>query len=472
MSLPLHQRSIVALQDALTSGELTAVELMNTYLDRIAATDNRYHAFVTVAAEQAIANAAAIDEQRATGSALGPLAGIPIGVKDSIPTAGIRTTCNSRLLEHWVPDRDAVPVRRLRDAGAIVIGKTNLNEFGWALPTDTDLTPTAWNPWNPAYAAIGSSSGSGIAVAAGFAAAAIGTDGGGSARLPAGQQHLAGIKPTHDLVSRSGMDDSWMSEISPIAQTVADAALLLSIMAGPDPDAPWEPAIPVPDYLAELDADVQGWKLGVPRKLIDDAGLEPEVAEVFEATLSTMKELGFELVDVELPGMSQARAANFVVLNAQAHAAHAVSLRQHPELYGHSARVYHWMGAFLSASDLLNARAVGLRVRELVQNVFEDVRAIVTPTSPVVTAEAARRPEAHRKGSNAVFTSPFNLTGHPAMSVPAGFSASTGLPIGIQLVGPLFDETTLFQIARAYERPSKWSGQRIPEENIHMVGVE
>ena len=167
--------------------------------------------------------------------------------------------------------------------------------------------------------------------------------------------------------------------------------------------------------------------------------------------------------------MAQARAANFIVLNAQAYTDHAVSLRKHPELYGHSARVYHWMGAFLSASDLLNARAVQRRVRDLVQDELEGVRAIVTPTTPVVTAEAARRPEAHRKGSNAIFTSPFNLTGHPAMSVPAGFSASTGLPIGVQLVGSLFDEATLFQIGHALERNSSWSKRRIPEPNAPLA---
>jgi aspartyl-tRNA(Asn)/glutamyl-tRNA(Gln) amidotransferase subunit A len=197
--------------------------------------------------------------------------------------------------------------------------------------------------------------------------------------------------------------------------------------------------------------------------LIESAGLEPEVTDVFETTLATLRSLGAEVVDLDLPGMAQARAANFIVLNAQAFTEHEVSLRKHPELYGPSARVYHWMGAFLSASDFLNAQTVRRRVQELVQDVFTDVRAIVTPTTPVVTAEAARKPEAHRRGSNAVFTSPFNLTGHPAMSVPGGFSASTGLPIGIQLVGPLFDETTLFQIGRALERASNWSTRTIPE---------
>jgi aspartyl-tRNA(Asn)/glutamyl-tRNA(Gln) amidotransferase subunit A len=343
-----------------------------------------------------------------------------------------------------------------------VLGKTNLNEFGWALPTDDDLVPTAKNPWNPEYAAIGSSSGSGIAVAAGFVPGAIGTDGGGSTRLPAGQHHLVGIKATHELVSRTGMDNSLISEISPMARTVADTALLLSVMAGSGTEPP-------PDYLARLETTIDGWRLGVPRRLIESAGLEPDVADAFAETLENLRSLGAELVDIELPGMAQARAANFVVLNAQAFAEHEVSLRRHPELYGQSARVYHWMGAFLSASDLLDAQVIRRRVQELVQDIFADVRAIVTPTSPVVTAEAARKPEAHRRGSNAVFTSPFNLTGHPAMSVPGGFSVSTGLPIGIQLVGPLFDELTLFQIGHAIERASNWSERRILEPTVAVA---
>jgi aspartyl-tRNA(Asn)/glutamyl-tRNA(Gln) amidotransferase subunit A len=460
--------SVIELKQALAARELSARELVMTSLERIAAHDDRYHAFVSVAADQALAQADEADAQFAAGAATGPLAGIPLGVKDSIPTAGIRTTANSRLLEHWVPEHDAAPIARLRAAGAIVLGKTNLNEFGWALPTDSDLTPKAQNPWNPDYAAIGSSSGSGIAVAAGFVPAAIGTDGGGSARLPAGQHNLAGIKPTHGLVGRKGMDNSWISEISPMARTVADAALLLMVMAEPGNRLSNRPEA-VPDYLSELETSIEGWRLGVPTRLIESAGLESEVADAFDETLRTLKGLGADIVEIELPGMAQARAANFIVLNAQAYAEHAVSLRTHPELYGQSARVYHWMGAFLSAADVLNARAVRRRVRELVQDTLTGVRAIVTPTSPVVTAEAARRPEAHRKGSNAIFTSPFNLTGHPAMSVPAGFSASTRLPIGVQLVGSLFDEITLFQIGHALERNSSWLARRIPEPNAPIA---
>ncbi|MEO1225318.1 MAG: amidase [Pseudomonadota bacterium] len=453
MTASLHHESIVELSDKITTGEITSRQLVQVCLDRIEKFDARVNGFVSVLGDLALEQANRSDRRRAAGRPAGPLDGIPIGVKDSIPTAGIRTTSNSRVLENWIPRCDAEAIGRLRDAGAIVLGKTNLNEFGWSLPANTDLTPKALNPWNTTYAAIGSSSGSAVSVAAGFVAAAVGTDGGGSVRLPAGQHNLIGIKASHGTVSRRGMGESWVSEIAPMTRTVADAALMLSVMAsGPRGSSP--------DLIARLDANISGWTLGVPRHLIDASGLEDEVSDAFEGSLDRLRSLGVNLVEVEPPGLAEARMANFVMLNGLAHAAHAVSLRTQREKYGQSARVYHWTGAFLSATDLLNARAVANRVRDLLQQAFGSVRALVMPTSPVVTAEAARNPDTHRKGANAVFTSPFNATGHPAISVPSGFSPTTGLPIGLQLVGPLGGERTLLQIAYALERLSDWQSVR------------
>jgi aspartyl-tRNA(Asn)/glutamyl-tRNA(Gln) amidotransferase subunit A len=460
MTLPVHDLPLTDVAEMLHTRDLSSRELVQAYLERIETHDDSLHCYITVDAETALHCADDVDRRRLTGADLPPLAGIPVAVKDSIPTAGIRTTANSRLLAGWVPVQDAVAIERLRVAGAIILGKTNLNEFGWALPADDDLTPPVRNPWNTHYAAIGSSSGSGAALAAGMCAAAIGTDGGGSARLPAGQHGLVGLKATHGRVSRLGMDSSSISEIAPLAHTVSDAALLLSAMAGPtvDDGVGWLP--PRLGIAAHLDRAVSGWRVGVPRRDIAAAALEDEVAVAFASGLDKLERLGIELVDVDLPGLADARAANFVVLNAEAYATHAASLRAHPERYGESALVYHWMGAFLNAADYLHAQQVGSRVRELVQEWFRDVRLLVTPTSPVVTAEAARRPESHRRGANAAFTAPFNLTGHPALSLPAGISSSTGLPIGLQLVGPLFDELSILQLAFAYERAAPWSTLR------------
>ena len=350
----------------------------------------------------------------------------------------MRTTANSRLHEDWVPAHGAAAIARLEASGGIVLGKTNLNEFGWALPSSDDLCPPPPNPWNPSTLAIGSSSGSGVAVAAGLAPAALGTDGGGSARLPAGQMGLVALKPTRGRVSHAGAGRSTISEISPMCRTVADTALVLAALSGTEVD--------------RVDVDVRGWRVGVLRRFVESAAVEPEVSAAFDAGLNALVDLGIDLVDVDVPGLADARMANFVVLNADAHAEHAASLSRHPERYGKSARTYHWMGAFLSAADYLSAREIGRRVQQLLEQRFSTVRALITPVSPFVTAEAARRPEVHRAGLGAAFTSPFNLTGHPALAVPAGISATTSLPIGLQLIGALGADATLLQIGHAYEQ--------------------
>ena len=468
MESPLYWQSVSALATGLRGRAFSCRELVQTYLDRIDALDGRVRAFVTVARDEALAEADGVDQRIAAGEALPPLAGIPIGVKDSIPARGIRTTANSRVLEHWVPEADAAPVRRLREAGAIILGKTNLNEFGWALPQETDLFPPTQNPWNPERAAIGSSTGSGAAVAAGFCAAALGTDGGGSTRLPAGQNGLIGIKPTHGRVSRLGMDAVSISEISPLARTVTDAALLLTAMSGYEIGDPASWPMPTPDYAGMLQLDMRGVRIGVPRSYIATVELEPEVEAAFADALDQFRSLGAEIVDVTIPGLPDTRAANFVVLNSEVYADHATTLRTQPDKYGRSAFRYHWMGAFLTAADYLNAQRVGRRIRGLVQEQFSNVAALATPTSPVVTSEAARQPGAHRRGTNASFTAPFNLTGHPAISIPAGISASTGLPIGVQLVGPLYGEEILFQLGYAHEQATDWSSKH-PQLDVEML---
>jgi aspartyl-tRNA(Asn)/glutamyl-tRNA(Gln) amidotransferase subunit A len=207
-----------------------------------------------------------------------------------------------------------------------------------------------------------------------------------------------------------------------------------------------------------LNVDVKGWRIGVPRRYVDTAPLEPETRAAFDATLDALAKLGIEIVDIQLRGLSEARAANFVALNAETYAKHSVSLREHPELYGPSSYKYHLQGAFLSATDYMNAKKMGAAVREIVETTLaeQNLRALATPTSPFISAERARKPGEHGKGVNACFTAPFNITGHPALSMPAGISESMGLPIGIQLVGALFDELSLLQIACAYEQATDW----------------
>lgn len=450
--------SISELAAALRAGDVTATELVQGYVERIRATDSTLRSFITVAEEQALAAAAEADKAFREGRAQNLLTGIPIAVKDNINVAGMPLTNNSRVMAEYVPTTDAPPIRNLRAAGAIILGKTNLNEFGWALPNEQDLKPTPFNAWNPKYAAVGSSSGSGAAAAAGLCAAAVGTDGGGSSRLPAGQSNLIGLKATHGRISRYWQDSSTISEICAMTRTVLDTAIMLNEMVSYEPDDPQSSPMPKPDYVAELEADISGWRVGVPRKYVESAPLEPSIRQAFEDALQVLARLGVEVVDVSIRGLAEARAANFVVLNGETFVKHQQSMRATPELYGRSAYLYHLQGAFVAASDYVAAKIMGAKVREIVSRTLREnrLRALVTPTTAFVTAERARQPGQHGKGVNASFTAPFNLTGQPALSMPAGFDAETGIPIGVQLVGANYDELSLLQLAAAYEKATDW----------------
>ena len=440
--------SIAETGERYRAGTLSPVELTEALLDRVGRLDGRLHAFITVADAGARADALSAEARLRRGDP-GPLVGIPLAVKDNIATRGIRTTGNSRVLEDWIPGRDALAVERLRAAGAVILGKTNLNELGWSIPADGDLCPPARNPWNPAYAAIGSSSGSAAAVAAGLAAAALGTDGGGSVRLPAGQMGLVGVKPTHGTVPSAGSlsEGSTIGDIGVLARDVDDARVLTGVLMARDlggrggrrPERP------------RLD----GVRVGVPRRFIEQVPVEPEVAEAFAAALAALAGLGAVLSDVDPSGMAAARTANFVALIAEHYASHESFLPGHWSRYGRSARLYLAHGAFLSAADYLAAQETGRIVRREIDRILARVDLLATPVSPVVTAEAARRPEAHRRGINASFTSPFNLTGHPGVSVPCGVGAA-GLPIGLQLIGRHHAEAAVLDAAHAYERATEW----------------
>ena len=438
-------------------GEITSVELVQAQLSQISKYNPQLNSLIAVDPEDALQQATEIDAARAKGAELGPLAGVTLGVKDAVPVKGIPWTINSRLFANRVPEDDAPAIARLKKAGAIVIGKANLNEF-FSRPTESDLNPPPWNPWNPERMSVGSSSGSGAALAARMTSGTIGVDGGGSVRLPAGAHNLYGIKPTHGLVSRIGVGRSEHSEICPLGFTALDTALMLEAMVGyePDDDLSW-PGY-VPEYSANINADVNGWGVGVPRALIDSVPNEPEVMESFEIFLKKLEEMGCELVEFDIQGMAEARAATFLILFSNSYQRHQKTVKENWSTYGPQSRVNLLQGAFLSSTDLINAGDVGRAFKEYFSSKLSELnlKAIATPTSPFATAERSRRPGEHSRGINACYTAPFNISGHPSISVPAGFG-DAGIPVGAMLTGERHDDLGLLQLAHAYDKATDWS---------------
>jgi aspartyl-tRNA(Asn)/glutamyl-tRNA(Gln) amidotransferase subunit A len=441
-----HLLTVAEAARGIRDGSLTATRYVEALIERVRQLDPILRSTVTLAAETALAAAHDVDFDGRRGVWRGALDGIPIGIKDCIATVGLRTTANSRVLAGWVPHEDAPAVAALRRAGAIVFAKLNLNEFAWSIPSDDDLQPPPRNPWSLEHAAMGSSSGSAVAVASGLCPAALGTDAGGSVRQPAANCGVVGLKPTHRLIDASGaLGAPSICEVGPITRTVEDAALLLGAMVG---KGGW--------YVEHLRRPLRRPRVGVPRDYIDRAQPDHQIAAAFAEALQAMRQLGMEVVDVEIAGLADAAAADFVVLNAEAFAAHEETLRTRMKDYGKSARLYHTQGAFLSAADYIAARKVGEEIRDRIDRTLASVEVLATPVVPVLTAEAARTARAQpHTGGTAIFTAPFNLTGHPALAVPCGTSAEH-VPIGLQLVGRAGGESDLLRLAHAYEQATSW----------------
>ncbi|MBT3996200.1 MAG: amidase [Chloroflexi bacterium] len=438
-------------------GSITSVELVQAHLDQISKLNPQLNSLIAVDPESALEQAAEIDAARDRGEDLGPLAGVTLGVKDAVPVKGMPWTINSRIFEHRVPEYDAPAITRLKKAGAIIIGKANLNEF-FSRPTESDLNPPPWNPWNPERMSVGSSSGSGAALAARMASGTIGVDGGGSVRLPAGAHNLYGIKPTHGLVSRIGVGRSEHSEICPLGFTALDTAMMLEAMVGYEPadDLSWPGD--VPEYAANIDTDISGWRIGVPRGFIDSVPNESEVIKGFEDFLKKLEALGCELIEFDIQGMAEARAATFLTLFSNSYQRHQKTVKEDWDTYGPQSRVNLLQGAFMSSTDLINAGDVGRAFKAYFSKKLADLslKAVATPTSPFATAERSRRPDEHSRGINACYTAPFNISGHPSISVPAGFGEA-GIPVGAMLTGETHDDLSLLQLAHAYDKATDYA---------------
>jgi aspartyl-tRNA(Asn)/glutamyl-tRNA(Gln) amidotransferase subunit A len=441
---------------------LSPVDLVAALLDRIGRYNDLLHSYITVCADTALREAREAESEIVAGRWRGPLHGVPIAHKDIVFTRGVRTTCHSRTLLEFVPDADATVVRRLREAGMILLGKTNTNEFATG---GTDIFGVPRNPWDTSRHTSGSSAGSGNAVAAGLAIAATGSDTGGSIRGPASFCGIVGIKPTYGRVSRHGVFPlSWsMDHVGPMARTVADCALLLRAMAGPDPLDPTASVRAVPDYTAGIGAGVRGLTLGVPAQHFYEQ-LDPEIDRVVRAALKRFEELGARLESVDLPRAAETNPAGRVLIAGEAFGLHAPRMRRRWAEYGRRARQRIAAGLFYTAAEYQQAAQIrALWCRELSQ-ALSQVDAIVAPTMPcpafTLEVEAAGPPPNVSR-----FTIPFNLTGHPALSVPCGFTAG-GLPVGLQLIGKAFAEGILFRIGHAYEKHTEWHRRRPAGEGV------
>ena len=450
---------------AIAEGRLSPIAMTEAYLERIDALDGELHSYVTVLHEAARAAAREI----ATGPSRGPLHGIPIGLKDIYKTNGIRTTAGSRRYEHHVPEEDAESWVRLRDAGAILLGKHETHEFAIGGPDFGLPFPPARNPWNTAHYPSGSSSGSAVAVAAGLCAAAMGSDTGGSIRGPAAYCSIVGLKPTYGRVSRRGVFPLSYSldHCGPLTRTVEDCAILMQALAAYDPQDPASADVPVPDYRAALTPRLDGLRIGVIRHFHErdaaDFGADsaPSAAYVgaFDAACRTLESLGARLVDLHLSPLIAYLDANRLIMLAEAYALHEADFRERPHLFGRLMFARVGLGAFLTAADYVEA------VRQRRELVVEFARALTdvdVAISANATGPAPRIDQVPFWGvyERASYTGPYNLTGSPALSVPIGFE--DGLPLAFQIAGKAFDEAGVLRVGHAFERATEFHRQRPP----------
>jgi aspartyl-tRNA(Asn)/glutamyl-tRNA(Gln) amidotransferase subunit A len=448
--------SILKLSKQLRSRKISPVELTRDCLSAIEKLNPILNAFITVTADSALQQARQAEAEIQSGQWRGPLHGIPIGLKDLINTAGVRTTAASALFRERIPTEDATVVQRLRNAGAILVGKQNLHEFAYGGSSIISFFGEARNPWNSEYVAGGSSGGSAAAVAAGLCYAAIGTDTGGSIREPAALCGVVGLKPTYGRVSAHGVIplSPSLDHVGPITRTVADAAVVLNAVAGYDSQDPNSANSPADDYVGSLDREVKKLRIGVPRKFFYD-NVDPEIAGAVEQALRVLETHTGTLHEIEVPV-----PADWSLLSAEAYAGHAEYVSRSPELYQSETLRRLRTGENIAASEIEARRRELTKIRAEIGRVFDTVDVLVTPTTPMPApriSELKQNPDMLRAKEIMLLpnTRPFNMWGLPAISVPCGF-ASSGLPIGLQIAGAHWAESVLLQVACMYERTTSW----------------
>lgn len=460
----LNRLTIAEAAELIGKRRLSPVELTEACLQRIGNLDARLRAFITVTREEAMASAQQAASAIAGGNYKGPLHGIPFALKDLFDTAGVRTTAGSKIQADRVPAEDATVTARLKAAGVILVGKLNMHEFAFGATGVNPHYGAARNPWDASRISGGSSSGSGVAVAAGMALGALGTDTGGSIRIPAALCGITGLKPTFGLVSRRGvLPLSWaLDHVGPMARTAADAAVILQAIAGHDPLDPSSSEEPVPQYHRDLEdpRNLKRVRIGVPANYFFD-NIDAEIMNAMRGVASVFEGLKAELVEVALPLVLEAGAAVNAILMPEALAFHRRWLSERPEDYGDDVRRRLDMGLTFPAVSYVEAqRFRSLIIEQWRDHVFDRVDLLLTPTV-AVPAPSLDDGDLQATVSLIRFTNPFNLLGVPAISVPCGFTAN-GLPIGLQIVGRWFEEGTVLRAAHAYQHATDWHTRTPP----------
>ena len=474
--------SATTLRSEIVAGRLSAVEACRAALDRIASVNGALNAFNLVDGDRALDRAGEIDRRRAAGEPPGPLAGVPIALKDNLDVRGMRTTASSRILEHFVPPYDATVVRRLERAGAVIVGKTNCDEFAMGSSNENSAFGPVHNPWALDRIPGGSSGGSAAAVASRCVPLALGSDTGGSIRQPAACCGVVGLKPSYGRVSRYGLlaFASSLDQIGPFARTVADAALTLTVLAGADPCDATTANEPVPDFAAALTGGVNDIRIGVPRAFVTE-GVDEQVRQAYDEALDTLRRAGATLVDIDLPHAPYAVPVYYLVCTAEASSNLArydgvkygfrsgaakdslkeMYSRTRDEGFGREVKRRIMLGTYVLSAGYYDAFYLkALQVRTLLRRdydqAFERVDVVAMPTMPTPPFRLGEKTDDPLQMYLAdVFTVSANLAGLPGISVPCGF-AKEGVPIGFQLMGRMFDEATLLRVADAYERRTDW----------------
>jgi aspartyl-tRNA(Asn)/glutamyl-tRNA(Gln) amidotransferase subunit A len=478
--------TLTELREALRRGETTSLAATQAALDRIVALDNEIKSYLSVTDELALEQAAEADRRRAAGEET-PLLGIPIAVKDIICTSGVETTAGSKILQGFIPPYDAFVVERLKEAGAVLLGKTNTDEFAMGSSTENSAYFTTRNPWDLSRVPGGSSGGSAAAVAADMAYAALGTDTGGSVRQPASFCNVVGLRPTYGRMSRWGVIAfaSSLDQVGCFGRTVADCAAIFQVTAGYDRRDSTSLNVPVPDYAAALTGDIRGKRIGVPKEYFIE-GMEAEVEAAVRKAIDQLAELGAEIVEISLPYTDYALPVYYLIAPAEASANLArydgirygpritgsdlvESYRETRALFGQEAKRRIMLGTYaLSAGYYEAYYGRALKVRTLIKqdflNAFEKVDAIAAPTCPTTAFPIGEKVDDPLNMYLAdIFTLPVNLSASCGLSVPCGFD-SRGLPIGLQLIGNTLDEANILNMAYAYEQATRWF-EHVPDRS-------